>query len=183
MKTVFALGALLALATPAFAVEVAGVNLPGAVTVDGRQLRLNGAGIRKKFIIKVYVGGLYTDAPAKSLEQIVGGDHARSVHMVFLRSVDKEKILGAFKEGFEKNTPDKAAALQPSLDKIAPVITDVKEGSELVVDYVPGKGTTVWMKGGGSVTVPGKDFGDALLRNWLGPEPADASLKEAMLGG
>lgn len=183
MKIHFAFAALTLLCAPAFAKEVAGVNLPDSVTVDGKQLALNGAGIRKKFIIKVYVGGLYLDAPATTLDAILSGDHARSVHMHFVRNVEKEKIINAFKEGFEKNTKDKVAQLQPGLDKLATVISDVKEGGEIIVDYAPGKGTTVSMKGGPSVTIPGKDFGDALLRNWLGSEPADGGLKAAMLGG
>jgi hypothetical protein len=32
------------------------------------------------------------------------------------------------------------------------------------------------------VTVEGKDFADAMFRNWLGPSPADPSLKKAFLG-
>ena len=183
MQTRFAVAALLLFAAPALAREVAGVHLPDSVTVDGKQLALNGAGIRKKFIFKVYVGGLYLDAPATSLEAIVSGDHARSVHMHFVRSVEKEKIIGAFKEGFEKNSKDKVAQLQPGLDKLAGALTDVKDGSEIIVDYTPGKGTTVAMKGGSPVTIEGKEFGDALLRNWLGAEPADGDLKAAMLGG
>ena len=91
--------------------------------------------------------------------------------------------MNAFKEGFEKNSPDKAAALTPQLDKISQAISDLKSGSELVVTYVPGKGTTVALTGGGSATIEGKDFGDALFRNWLGKEPADADLKADMLAG
>ena len=43
----------------------------------------------------------------------------------------------------------------------------------MVVTYVPGHGTTVVAAGGTPVTVEGKDFADAMFRNWLGPEPAD----------
>lgn len=31
-------------------------------------------------------------------------------------------------------------------------------------------------------TVPGKDFGDALMRVWLGPKPSDKALKDGLLG-
>jgi hypothetical protein len=52
----------------------------------------------------------------------------------------------------------------------------------MFVTYVPGAGTTVAAAGGSSVTVEGKDFADAMFRNWLGPSPADPSLKKAFLG-
>ena len=37
--------------------------------------------------------------------------------------------------------------------------------------------------GGGTVTVEGKEFADALFRNWLGGDPSDSDLKTAMLSG
>jgi hypothetical protein len=166
---------------PAAAREIAGVSIPDSVVVDGKPLRLNGAGIRKKFIVKVYVGGLYTAEPAASFAQIK--DQPWEVHMHFLRSVDKSKVIGAFKEGFEKNSKDKAASLQPGLDKLSATLRDLQTGDVLIVSYSPGKGSTVGIKGGPSVTVEGADFGQSLLRNWLGNEPADADLKKAMLGG
>ena len=177
-----ALGAVLFGSYSSFAKEVAGVNLPDSVTVEGKELKLNGAGIRKKFIIKVYVGGLYLTAPAADVKAITASDQPWSVHMHFLRSVDKEKIVGAYREGFEKNSKDKVAILNAGLDKAQSAFVDMKEGSEMVVTYVPGKGTTLGIKGGAQKTVEGKDFADGLLRNWLGSEPADENLKEAMLG-
>jgi len=39
--------------------EVAGVKMPDTVTVEGKTLKLNGMGLRKKVMFKVYVAGLY----------------------------------------------------------------------------------------------------------------------------
>lgn len=167
----------------ALAREIAGVKVPETVAVEGKTLKINGAGIRKKFVFKVYVGALYLETASTDPAAIVSSDQVKSVHMTFLRSVGKEKIMNAFKEGFEKNSANQAAAVTPKLDKIAPVIPDLKEGSELVLAYVPGKGTTVSVTGGSSVTVEGKDFADALFRNYLGKEPADSDLKNDMLAG
>ena len=176
--------ALLFVSASASAREIAGVDVPESVTVEGKTLKLNGAGMRKKFIIKVYVGALYLEANSTDAAAILSADSVRQVRMTFLRSVDKEKIVGAYKEGFEKNSKDKAAALQGGLDKIAAALpAEVKSGQEMWVTYVPSKGTTIAVKDGPSVTIPGKDFGDALLRNWLGPEPADAGLKKELLKG
>lgn len=62
-------------------------------------------------------------------------------------------------------------------------LDDLKSGQVLLVLYEPGQGSTVGVEGQRSVTVPGKDFADALFRNWLGPKPADDRLKREMLGG
>lgn len=182
MKKLAALAAL-ALAAPVLAREVAGVEFPATVTVGDQELKLNGAGIRKKFVFKVYAGGLYLAEPASDVKAIVAADRPKRVRMVFLRDVDKGKILGAFREGFEKNSAGPGlASLLARLERIAPALSDMRRGGELFVTYVPGEGTTVAVAGGGSATVEGKDFADAMFLNWLGSEPADSSLKEAFLG-
>jgi Chalcone isomerase-like len=176
--------AALVLAGPAAAREVAGVKVPEAVSVEATELRLNGAGLRRAtmFHVKVYVGALYLAAPSRDADAVVRADEPKAVHMRFLREVGRGKIMDAFREGFEKNSPADAKALQPGLDRVAAVLpAELKEGTELVVTYVPGKGTTV-ASASGEVTIAGKPFADAMFRNWLGPHPADDDLKKAMLG-
>jgi hypothetical protein len=182
MKKIACAAALL-LSLPALSKEVAGVKVPETMTVEGKELKLNGAGIRKKLVFKVYVGALYLEAPSTDARAIVTSDQIKSVHMTFMRNVEKDKILNAFKEGFENNTPGKAAALSKEIDRIGPDLKDLKEGSEMIVTYVPGKGTTIAIKGGAEASVAGKDFGDAIFRNWLGANPADDDLKKEMLAG
>jgi hypothetical protein len=184
MKKLVAALAVLALAVPAHARKVGGVEFQDTIEVDGAKLTLNGAGVRKRFVVKVYAGGLYLTERSKDANAVVAADAPKRVRMVFLREVSRDQIMGAFREGFEKNSG--GANLKPllsKLDQIAPAIPNLKEGAELLVTYVPGKGTTVAAAGGGApVTVEGKDFADAIFRNWLGSQPADDGLKRAMLG-
>jgi Chalcone isomerase-like len=182
--TRLALCAALLVAGPALAREVAGVEVPDTVSVEGSGLVLNGVGLRRAtmFNVKVYVGALYLPAPSKDPEAIVRADQPKSVHMLFKRKVGKDKIMEAFREGFEKNSAAEAKGLQPALDRVATALpAELIEGAELSVTYVPGKGTTVACASG-EVTIEGKPFADALFRNWLGPHPADDDLKKAMLG-
>ncbi len=172
-----------ALAVPALAREVAGVQFPDTVAVGGQELRLNGAGVRTKFIVKVYAGGLYLPAPSQDADAIVTADAPKRVRMVFLREVDRKKIMETYREGFHANSAGpKLEALLAQLDRIAPAVPDMKKGGEMVVTYVPGEGTTVAATGATPVTIEGKDFADALFRNWLGPRPADGDLKKGLLG-
>jgi hypothetical protein len=169
---------------PAQAREVEGVDVPDTVTVDGSALQLNGVGLRRAtmFNVKVYVGALYLATRSTDPEAIVAADAPKRVRMAFLRDVEREKVLGAFREGFEKNSSAQAKELEPGLERIAKVLpASMKPRQELVVTYTPGTGTTV-SGPEGAVTVEGKAFADALLRVWLGPKPADDGLKKAMLG-
>jgi hypothetical protein len=174
----------LAVALPAQARKVGGVEFPEAIEVAGNKLALNGAGLRKRFVIQVYAGGLYLPERSGDPEAIVSSDQPKRVRMVFLRDVTKRQIMDAYRDGFRANSggPNLDALLQ-KLSEIEPAIPDMRRGGEMFVTYVPGQGTTVAAAGGGKpVTVEGKDFADALFRNWLGREPADADLKKALLG-
>jgi hypothetical protein len=63
------------------------------------------------------------------------------------------------------------------------MIPDVVKGDEILLTYVPGRGTVVTAKGVEKGIIEGKDFADALFAVWLGPNPAQEDLKRALLGG
>lgn len=172
-------------ATPAFARDVAGVDVPETLSEGGKTLKLNGAGVRKKFVVKVYVGAMYLENTSSSAADILKADQIRVVKMTFVRNVDKAKIMDAYEEGFEKNSKGDLPKLKPSLDKFRAGLGDMKSGQSMTVSYVPGKGVTIAQQGGATVTVDadGKLLSDALLRNWIGGEPADGGLKTAFLAG
>ncbi len=186
MTRIAAAALLACLSTTASARDIEGVKVPDTLDAGGGSLVLNGAGVRKKSFlkVKVYVGALYLASPSKDPAAIVASDEPKAVRMVFMRGVGRDQILGAFKEGFEKNSGDQLAGLLPKLELLKPAIpAELKEGQVLSVVYEPGKGSTVGVEGGEAVTVEGKDFADALFRNWLGKDPADSDLKKGMLGG
>jgi hypothetical protein len=186
MTRIAAAALLACLSTAASAREIEGVKLADTLDAGGRTLLLNGAGVRKKSFlkVKVYVGALYVAARSRDAQAIVAADEPKAVRMVFLRDVDRDKILDAFKEGFENNSRARLAELLPKLELLrAAIPAEIKERQVLSVVYEPGKGSTVGVEGGKPATVEGKDFADALFRNWLGQEPADSDLKEGMLAG
>lgn len=170
------------LALPAAAKEVSGVQFPDTVTVEGKELKLNGAGLRKKFVFNVYVAGLYLQNPSQSAQQVIESDQVKRVRMSMLRDLEKKAIVEAIEEGFKKNAKDRLPALQQRLDTFTAAIPDLKKGDDLVLTYTPGKGTTIESKAGQKISVEGKDFSDALFSVWLGKSPVDESLKEGMLG-
>jgi len=184
-RRTFALSAAFALAlsaTPAAAKELAGATMPDTLSVAGKTLKLNGMGLRKKAIFKVYVGGLYLEAPSANGAAILAADAPRALKMHFLRSVDKEKLVEAYKESVEANAASKAAAQKAALDRFYATVADVKEGSVTTYTYVPGTGTVVNRDGKDVATIEGKDFADVLFSIWLGPKPPSEDLQKGLLG-
>lgn len=182
MKTFIAV-ACLTFCCAAFAKEVAGVQFPQTVSVEGKTLSLNGAGLRTKLIFKVYAAGLYVETPSHDAAQLLVSDQIKRVEMRMLRDLEKGKIIEAIEAGFEKNAKAQLPALKDRLARFTAQISDLKEGQGLVLTYVPGKGTAVAVTGGKETFVEGKDFSDALFSVWLGKEPVDGGLKKELLSG
>lgn len=173
---------VLATALPVGAAELAGVTLPDTVTVDGTTLQLNGLGLRKKAIFKVYVGALYLQEKSSDPAAILAKDEARRMVMHFVRNVGSGKIVDAWKEGFHANSPEAAGTLSAEVQEFCSWWTDLKDGEAAVMTYVPGKGTTLEIGGKELGTIPGKPFADLLLSVWVGPEPPSGALKDGILG-
>lgn len=180
------LSALLALHAPAgFAREVAGVNVPDTMTLGDKTLALNGAGVRSKFFVKVYVGALYLPAMQREAARIIEADTPVAVHLHFLHSeVEAKKLVDAWNDGFNANhDAARLAALKARIERFNALFRTVKRGDVVRIEYTPGRGTSVAISGEERGSIEGGDFRAALLRIWLGDSPADADLKRAMLGG
>jgi hypothetical protein len=166
----------------ALAAEVAGVKVPDSVEVEGKTLKLNGAGLRKKVVFKVYVAGLYLEHPTKDAAAAVSSDETKSMRLHILRTLEASKVTEAIGEGFERNSKSQMGGLKARLDRFNAMFPNVVEGDEIFMTYVPGKGTIVNAKGAEKGVIEGKDFADALFSVWLGGNPVQEDLKKALLG-
>jgi hypothetical protein len=167
----------------ASAATLSGVTLPDSVNAGGKTLVLNGIGLRKKFFIKVYVGGLYLPAKSSNAAAILAADEPRRMVMHFVYSVSKDQMCDAWAEGLEDNTPHASAEVKANFKTLCSYMEPIPKGNELVLTYLPGSGTTVEVNGKVKGTLPGKPTGDAILSTWLGPKPGPGEdFKDAVLG-
>ena len=169
------------LQTVALARELEGATLADTVKTGEKTLKLNGLGLRKKAMFKVYVGGLYLESPSKDANAILASDQAKAIRLYFLRDLTKAQLVEAFQEGFEANAKD-GAAQKAAFDKMLALVPDVKEGSTMTFSYLPGKGTTLSAESKELGVFEGKGFADAIFSIWLGPKPPSEDLKKGMLG-
>jgi len=167
--------------------DVAGIKYAPTVQVAGSTLQLNGAGLRTRFVIKVYTAGLYMGAKASTPEAALAVPGPKRMHVVMLRDIDANELGRLFTRGMQDNAPrDSFSKFIPGTLALADIFSAKKKlltGDNFSVDYVPGVGTSVLVNGkaqGEPVKEP--EFFNALLRIWLGPKPADESLKAALLG-
>jgi chalcone isomerase-like protein len=179
---VLAVLVLVTLNVPGRAAELAGATLPDTLSAGDKTLKLNGMGLRKKAMFKVYVGGLYLESPSKDAGTILAADQPKAIRLHFLRDLTKAQLVEAFQEGFEANAKDKAGQ-KAAFDKMLALVPGVKEGETLTFTYVPGKGTTLRVGEKDLGAFEGKGFADAVFSIWLGAKPPSEDLKKGMVGG
>ena len=161
---------------------LAGVTLPDTAQVGGKTLVLNGLGVRTKYVVKVYVAGLYLEQKSSDPKAIIKADAPKQIVMKFVHGASKSQMTDAFDESFKDNTPDAEKTMKADIDRLLGALDPVKVGDEMVFTYVPGTGTTLAINGKEKVTIAGSAFGPVLFSVWLGPKPPNADLKKGMLG-
>jgi len=164
------------------AASLAGVTMPDTEQVGSTKLVLNGMGIRSKYMVKVYVAGLYLEQKSSDANAIIKADAPKQIVMQFVHGASKGQMTDAFNESFNDNTPDAVKTMKPDIDRLLAAIDAVKVGDKMVFTYVPGTGTTYALNGQDKVTIAGPAFGQVMFSVWMGPKPPTADLKKGMLG-
>jgi hypothetical protein len=186
-RSIGALAFTMALALPAMAVEVEGIKIDDSAKVGGKELKLNGAGVRTRVMFKVYVMGLYLAEKKKTTADVLAADGPRRFTLVMMRDVSGSDLGEAFMAGLNKNS-DKAekSKIVNQIAKFGEIfagVETVKKGDVLMCDWVPGTGTVITLNGKPmSEPLPDVAFYNAMLKIWLGDKPADSTLKPQLLG-
>ncbi len=172
----------LLLCLPAPARELAGVTLPDTIQLGGQQLQLNGMGLREYFWIDIYVGAMYLPGFTASDVQAIQSDVPKRMVMHFIYSgVTREQMIDTFREGLERNP--EAQAMGDRAERLYAVMEPVGAGDQVVLDYVPGTGLSITLKGEHKDTIPGADFMQAVWTLFIGPVPPSKKLKRGLLAG
>jgi len=167
--------------------DIHGVKVPDQTTVNATALQLNGAGTRYKVIFKVYVAALYLAQKADTPEKVVTQTGPKRLSVTMLRDIDAAELGKLLTRGIEDNMGKAALSkLVPGLVRMGEIFAAQKKlvaGDNFVIDWIPGTGTVITVKG----VVQGEpfkepEFFEALMSIWLGPKPADDKLKQALLG-
>jgi long-chain acyl-CoA synthetase len=177
---------LLAITWCAVAAEVSGVKVDDKVTVGGQELVLNGAGMRTRLFIKVYVGALYVPQKTGNLQGVIGRNQPRRMALALQRDVGADQLLEALRAGLaDNNSQADLDAIKPQVEQFAAIFKSVgeaKAGQMIVIDYTPADGTRISLDGAVKGDIAGEAFNKALLSTWLGEKPVQDSLKKALLG-
>ncbi|MFT7086159.1 MAG: hypothetical protein ACJAV5_001882 [Vicingaceae bacterium] len=183
-KLILAASILLTFQFSSAQTEISGVTPAKTIEVNSTTLNFNGAGLREKFFLDLYVGALYLNTKTNDSKAVINNDQSMAITLDIVSSmITSEKMLTAIDEGFENSTNHNT---NPFKAKIALFKTSFKEeikiGDHYVIAYIKDSGTEIHKNGKKTSTIPGLDFKKALFGIWFCDEPADEDLMEGMLG-
>ena len=168
--------------------EVEGFRFDSTLRLHGEDLLLNGVGVRKRFFLPVYVAGLYVPQKSADAEVLLAQRGPRRMSMRFVREVEADLFMNSLMDGMRRNYgPSQLDVWRSQIDTLNTVIRTMvmaRRSDHVSWDYAPADGARVMQNSMPRVpAVQGEDFYNAVLRVWLGAQPADADLKRGLLGG
>ncbi len=160
-------------------------TLPDSIQVGGNTLLLNGSGARTKYLMQMYVGGLYLQQPSSNAAAILAADEPMAIRLQITSGmVSQEKLVASINEGFQKSTSGNTTDLESRIAEFRKCFADpIAKGDVFEIAYNPGQKIVVLKNGQPKGIVPGLEFKQAVFGIWLSDNPADTSLRLAMLQG
>lgn len=165
-------------------VDIEGVMVPKIKTIAQKDLHLNGAGIREKMWIDLYVGALFLEKSNHNADAIITMDKAMAIDLTIISSlITSEKMVDAVNEGFKYSTNGHPEKFEQEITELLNVFkTPISKGDHYSFVYIPNKGTEIIKNSTLAIVIPGLEFKQALFGIWLCSKPADKNLKKGLLG-
>lgn len=158
-----------------------GVTFKDNKTVEGKNLVLNGIGLRKKLVVKVYVGALYLEQKTTDADSIINSNDTMQIVLHFLRETDASSISSAFLKAYQKNCGAHCRSSQRAVDEFLTQIVDAKIGDRTSIT-VAGNTVKLHIKGDLRYEVSDSNIATIVKKMFLGDKPANRKLRDGMLG-
>lgn len=185
MKTLFLFIAIVlgSFTFNAQSITVSDREIPTEMNIHNADVKLNGAGIREKFFMDMYVGGLYLTNKSKDAKSIIKANEPMGIKIhIVSKLISAKKMMNAVEDGFESSTDGQQDKYREKIDKFISFFKDeISKEDVFDIVYHPETGTTVFKNKSKKGSIEGLDFKQALFGIWLSDDPADEDLKEGML--
>jgi hypothetical protein len=162
----------------------AGVKFPGSYKAKNQQLVLNGTGVRQKFMIDLFTGGLYLKSKCTDGNKIVNANELMAIKIQVTSDVITSKRLeDNMRSEFKRVTNGNLGPYKARIEELVKAFKeDVNIGDTFDLVYDPIEGLKIYKNNHLKTQVAGLDFKQMVFSTWLGNDPADKDLKKGMLG-
>lgn len=163
--------AMTLMAGTAQAKVMAGVRLPDAISLQGKELLLDHMELKKKLFFEIYVWGLYLEQKPDSTKQAIAFQGPKQLQLHFRRNIKREQLADAFRAFLSNSRLLRSAEMKRQSEMLLQSLKGVRKGDTLLITYLPDKGLLISGEGSRGAMIPGKAFADALFDAWLTENP------------
>ncbi|AKJ00200.1 chalcone isomerase-like protein [Archangium gephyra] len=163
--------AMTLMAGTAQAKVMAGVRLPDAISLQGKELLLEHVELKKKLFFEIYVWGLYLEQKPTSTQQAIAFQGPKQLQLHFRRSIKREQLADAFRAFLSNSRALRSPEMKRHSEMLVQSLKGVRKGDTLLITYLPDKGLQISGEGSQGAVIPGKAFADALFDAWLSENP------------
>ncbi len=164
-------------------IKVAGVKFPAYVRPGSKPLPLLGAGLRTKWLFKLYALAVYQVTRKYTAHHVIRANEQKFIWLHMLRPVKAADLAEAVNEGLRDNMPPKIRRqIAPQVALFVKALPPtIPKGAAIGFWYRPGKGVLVNIQHGAKLDLEGYDVMVAIWSIWFGKKPSDSGLKRDVL--
>lgn len=176
------LSILLSVTPKLHSAEIDGVYFNDEYSAGGKKLGLRGYAILNyMLVIKAYAGALYMENGTPSSSVL--GETPRILELYYFHKISAEDFRESTIEMIKRNTTGaEFGIISERLNRFNSFYRGVKPGDRYKAEYIPGRGTTLYLNGAPLGTIPGNDFSKAFFSIWIGRDPIDKKFRDKLLG-
>ncbi|MFT6422318.1 MAG: chalcone isomerase family protein [Thalassolituus sp.] len=165
------------------ATKIDGVKLPDDLSFEASELVLNGAGVRSKFFVHVYIAALYLGEKSSDAETIIAADEPMNIRVVITSDlITGERFAESAMDGFVRSTHGDLSGIKSEVDVMIETFrSSLENGDVFDLNYVPDVGVEIYRNGEKKEVVPGLAFKQAMFGIWLSDDPVQGHLRDDML--
>jgi hypothetical protein len=169
---------------PAGAANLDGMQIPATMQVGGKTLYLNGYGLRTYSILAVhiYAASFYLEHPSTSPDEIIRSPETKLLMVRFERDINADQARDSWKTGLANNCLAPCRLDPEDVQRFLSQVPAMHSGDNFNLLFTQ-NGATISVNGQQIGTIPRRQFADAVLATFLGPNPASAALKQELLRG
>ncbi len=179
---IMTLSILLSVTPEVHSAEIDGVYFNDEYSAGGKKLSLRGYAILNyMLVIKAYAGALYMENGTPSSSVL--GETPRILELYYFHKISAEDFRESTIEMIKRNTTGtEFGIISERLNRFNSFYRGVKPGDRYKAEYIPGRGTTLYLNGTPLGTIQGNDFSKAFFSIWIGRDPIDKKFRDKLLG-
>lgn len=172
----------------ALARTVEGHRYDEQLSLEGRPLVLNGAGVRQVGWFKSFTVGLWVPERSDDAQRLLEQEGPKRLRMApLIDKIDSDLLAKALYDGVAKRVAeadrDRMLAAMDLLARQIRALGTFRDTDVVDLDYTPAKGMLLRLNGQAKgEPIPGKELFAAILSIYIGEQPVDKKLKPALLG-